>query len=186
MKLLIIVLLFIPQVIFGQKTDSCKISAFKFVYCRINPITIYSGSGYLKDRIMQNIEIGRTFGMLDAGLAIGQTSLRKDSIGNGNKFLEAKITMDVCQYGIFSSEMTVGAGGVFNSQNFLMLELSYTIYGQFWKNMGVGITTGYIDYSGNFTDASHNTFGLYIRYGLLRPESGGLFNVGRMRHHMHR
>lgn len=78
--------------------------------------------------------------------------------------------------------MTVGAGGVFNSQNSLMLELSYTIYAQFWKHGGIGIITGYYDFSGNTTDSSHNMFGLYFRYGLLRGENGGLLSVGRMMH----
>lgn len=149
------------------------------------PLGIYTGAGYLKDRITQNIEIGKTFGMIDVGLALGQTALRKDTLGNGKNFLEAKITMDICQYGIFSNEMTIGAGEVFNSQNFLMLEISYTIYAQFWKRCGMGIVTGYIDYSGNTTDASHNMFGLFLRYGLLRPENGGLINIGRMARHMH-
>jgi hypothetical protein len=49
--------------------------------------------------------------------------------------------MDIAQYGIFSNEMTIGAGEVFNSREYLMLELSYTIYAQFWKNFGVGIIT---------------------------------------------
>ena len=40
-----------------------------------------------------------------------------------------------------------------------------------------------VDYSGNTTDASHNTFGIFIRYGLLRPENGGIINISRMAGH---
>ena len=149
-------------------------------YARTLPLGIYTGAGYPKDRITQNIEIGKTFGMIDAGLAYGRTSLRPDTAGHGTDYLEAKVTMDLCQFGIFSNEMTVGAGGLFNSDKYLMLELSYTIYGQFWKHVGVGIVTGYYDFSGNTTDVSHNMFGLYLRFGLIRPENGGLINLGRM------
>jgi hypothetical protein len=171
-----------------NKRDTSKtIEPFtKTMYVRCMPLGIYTGAGYLQNRITQNIEIGKSFGMIDAGIAYGKTAIQ-DTAGNGTNYLEAKVTMDVCQYGLFSNEMTIGAGGVINSKNYLMLEISYTIYGQFWKRCGIGIVTGYYDYSGNTTDASHNMFGLYIRYGLLRPENGGLINIGRMaRTHMHR
>ncbi len=170
------------------KKDSIKIKEpfTKTMYVRCMPLGIYTGAGYLQNRITQNIEIGKSFGMIDAGLTYGKTAI-KDTSGNGTNYLEAKVTMDVCQYGIFSNEMTIGAGGVIDSDNYLMLEISYTIYGQFWKKCGIGIVTGYYDYSGNTTDAAHNMFGLYLRYGLLRPENGGLINIGRMaKTHMHR
>jgi hypothetical protein len=134
----------------------------------------------MKDRISQNFELGKTFGMMDCGIAFGRNALRKDSAGNGTHFLEAKFSMDIAQYGIFSNEMTIGAGGVFNSKNYLMLELSYTIFAQFWKNFGIGIVTGYYDFSGNQTGANRNTFGIFCRYGLIHSD-GGLFNlIGRI------
>jgi hypothetical protein len=189
MKFIIsIILLFNITISYSQKVDSVyvKDKFFNTIYLRTMPIGIYTGASYLKDKITQNFEFGKSVGMFDIGLAIGQTALRKDTLGNGNKFLEGKITMDVCQYGIFSNEMTVGAGYVFFSENFMMLEISYTIYAQFWKRMGMGITTGYVDYSGNYTDASHNQFGLFLRYGLLREETGGLLNMAARTHHFHR
>jgi hypothetical protein len=171
-----------------DKKDSSAIkeSFTRTMYGRFMPLGIYTGAGYPKNRITQNIEIGKSFGMIDAGLVYGKTAIQ-DTAGNGTNYLEAKVTMDVCQYGIFSNEMTIGAGGVFNSKNYLMLEISYTIYGQFWDKWGIGIITGFYDFSGNTTDASHNMFGLYLRYGLPRPENGGLINIGRMtRTHLHR
>jgi len=166
----------------SSTSDSTKIKPqwYRLIYARVQPFGIYTGSGYLKDRINQNAEVGYSFGMIDAGVAVGRNALRRDSLGNGNVFLEGKMTMDVCQYGIFSNEMTIGAGYVFNSQTPLMLELSYTIYAQFWKNVGIGFVTGFYDFSGDYSDSYHNTFGIYLRYGLLREESGGLLNIGRM------
>jgi hypothetical protein len=156
------------------------------IYMRAMPLCIYTGAGYLKDRINQNFELGKSFGMIDAGIAIGRNALRSDTAGNGTMYLEGKFTMDICQYNIFSNEMTIGAGYVINSKNYLMLEISYTIYAQFWKHFGIGITTGFYDYSGNITDASHNTFGLFCRYGLMRTEGGLLNNIGRMNRMRHR
>jgi len=168
-------------------TTKKKIPFVKTFYVRFTPIGIYTGAGYIQDRLTQSFEFGKTFGMIDIGLAYGRTALRKDTLGNGIDYLEGKITMDICQYGIFSNEMTVGAGGVFKSQNSLMLELSYTIYAQLWKNGGMGIVTSYYDFSGNKTDVSHNMFGVYFRWGIIRNENGGILNAGRMmRQHIFR
>ena len=131
---------------------SKKIDWYQAFYMRAQPVGIYTGSGYLKDKVNQNFELGYSVGMFDFGIAVGRNALRKDSLGNGNNYLEGKITMDICQYGIYSNEMTVGGGYVFQSQDYLMLELSYTIYAQFWKNLGIGITTGFYDFSGDYTD----------------------------------
>ena len=151
------------------------------IYLRPMPLCVYTGAGYLKDRTNQNIELGKSFGVIDVGAALGRNALRHDTLGNGTTYLEAKVTMEIAQYGLFSNEMVIGGGYVFNSQNFLMLEISYTIYAQFWKRMGLGILAGFYDYSGNRTDNSRNTFGLFCRYGLARPEQGGLLNIPRAR-----
>ena len=151
------------------------------IYIRPMPLCVYTGAGYLKDRTNQNIELGKSFGVIDVGAALGRTALRHDTLGNGTTYLQAKVTMEIAQYGVFSNEMIIGGGYVFNAQNFLMLEISYTIYGQFWKRMGIGIFSGFYDFSGNLTDNSRNTFGLFCRYGLARPQQGGLLNIPRAR-----
>ncbi len=151
------------------------------IYVRTLPLCVFTGANYLKDKISQNIELGKSFGIMDVGVALGRNALRRDTAHNGTTYAEAKISMEIAQYGIFSNEMVVGAGYVFDSNNFLMLELSYTIYGQFWKHFGIGVTTGFYDYSGNTTDNSRNTFGLFCRYGLTRPDANSLLNLPRGR-----
>ena len=146
------------------------------IYGRVTPLCIYTGADYLKDKISQNVEIGKSFGIIDLGVAVGRNALRRDTAHNGTTFAEAKLTMEIAQYGIFSNEMIVGAGYVFDSKNFLMLELTYSIYGQFWDRFGIGITTGFYDFSGNTTDNSRNTFGVFCRYGLRRPDGSTLLN----------
>jgi hypothetical protein len=154
------------------------------IYVRAMPLCLYTGADYLKDKINQNIELGKSFGIVDVGAALGRNALRRDTAGNGTTYLEAKITMEIAQYGIVSNEMIIGGGYVFDSKNFLMLELSYSIYAQFWPRVGLGIVTGFYDYSGNLTDNSRNTFGIICRYGLSRPQ-GGLFNIPRARRMAH-
>ncbi len=164
---------------------NAKASSAKYVfnfkkapwYVRSTPFAIYTGAGKLSDKVTQNIEIGKSFNVIDLGIAFGRNSLRADT----TLFLEGKVTMDVCNYGIFANEMTVGAGKVFDSQGSIMLELSYTIFAQIAPRFGVGITTGYYDFANEIFDSSRTFYGVYCRWGLQRTDTGGLLGIGRGR-----
>jgi hypothetical protein len=159
-------------------TDSVK-ATFNFKeapwYVRSVPFSIYTGAGKTSDRVAQNIEIGKTFRVIDLGVAFGRNSLRPDT----TLFLEGRITMDVANYGIFANEMAIGAGRVFDSKGSLMLELSYNIFAQIATNFGVGITTGYYDFSNDSFDSSKTFYGFIFRYGLQRTDAGGIVGMGR-------
>lgn len=144
-------------------------------YGRLMPLAIYTGAGKRADRIPQSIEIGKSYNVVDVGLAFGRSSLRPDS----TYFLEGRVTMDVCNYGIFANEMTIGAGRLFDAQGSLMLELSYNLFAQVSPRWGFGLTTGYYDFSSELTDSSKTFYGVYFRYGLQRTDGGGLLGLGR-------
>lgn len=139
------------------------------------PFAIYTGAGKRADRVPQSIEIGKSYNVVDFGLAFGRVSQRPDS----TLFLEGRVTMDVCNYGIFANEMTIGAGRIFDKSGSLMLELSYNIFAQVSKRWGIGLTTGYYDFSNEVADASKTFYGVYVRYGLPRTDGGGLLGIGR-------
>ena len=145
-------------------------------YARTMPFAIYTGAGKTRDRVAQTIEVGKSFDMIDLGLAVGRSSLRPDT----TLFLEGRVTMDVANYGIFASEMTIGAGKLFGTQGSLMLELSYTIFAQVGKRIGVGLSTGYYDFSNEVYDTSKTYYGIYFRYGIQRTDNGGLLGIGRI------
>ncbi len=148
-------------------------------YVRGMPVSLYTGAGKLYTKISQSIELGRSFGMIDAGLAFGKINQLADS----NKFIEARFTMDASVYGRYSNELSLGFGHVFNSNTPIMLEISYTIMAQVYRNWGIGIVTGYYDFSGDTADVSRTYYGLFIRYGLKRSESGSLINKKVRLHH---
>lgn len=81
--------------------SSDKEPFYKSMFVRCMPFGIYTGAGYLQDRVTQNIELGKSFGMIDAGLCYGVNALREDSLGNGRHYLEGRITMDLCQFEFF-------------------------------------------------------------------------------------
>jgi len=166
-----------------QSKDTIPKQSFKFKslpwYGRAMPFAIYTGAGKTKDRVAQSFEIGKSFNVLDIGIAGGRNSLRADT----NLFLEGRVTMDVCNYGIFANEMTIGAGKLFDSKGSLMLELTYTIFAQVAKHWGMGIETGYFDFSNENFDSSKTYYAIYLRYGLQRTDSGGLLAIGRGKGH---
>ena len=168
----------------SRSSEDSSRSIFNFkaapIYVRTTPFSVYTGAGAPKDRIAQSIEIGKSFNVIDLGVAFGRNSLRPDT----SLFLEARVTMDVANYGIFANEMTIGAGRVFDKQGSLMLELTYSIMAQVAPRVGIGLTTGYYDFSSETTDSSKTFYGIYLRFGLMRTDSGGLLggsNRGRGR-----
>lgn len=184
-KLLSLFIILSIVVNLSAQSDTVQVKASW--YGRVMPVSLYTGFGYMPDKISQNIEFGRSIGVIDVGLSYGRISLRPDS----TQFVEAKVTMDACQIGIFSNEFTVGVGTVFNSKTPIMLELSSTIFAQVGTNWGVGVVTGYYDFSGNNYDFNKNYFGLYARIGLLRNDGGMLMNRKvhihpHTHHHHHR
>ena len=187
-QLCIFFILFFLQNSFSQSSsqvDSIDRPHFKFKnlpwYGRSTPFSIYTGAGKIKDRVAQHIEIGKSLNIIDLGVAFGRNSLRPDT----NLFVEGKVTMDLANFGIFSNEMTIGAGKLFDSRGSLMLELTYTIFAQVSNHWGFGISTGFYDFSNEDYDSSKNFYGFYIRYGLQRSDFGGILNVGQGRSHHH-
>ena len=141
------------------------------------PFSIYTGAGKPADRIAQSVEIGKSFNVIDLGVAVGRNSLRPDS----TLFIEGRVTMDVANYGVFANEMTIGAGRVFDARGSLMLELSYSIFAQIAPKFGIGLTTGYYDFSNELYDSSKTYYGICLRYGIQRTDAGGLMGIGRGR-----
>ncbi|WP_264521037.1 hypothetical protein [Flavobacterium sp. N1994] len=133
----------------------------------------------LSQRICQNAEFGRSFGSVDVGIALGQfRRMVADSSSVG--FSELRVTMDACQFGIFSNEISVGAGCLFNSKTPVMMEISSTLFAQLEEHWGLGFVFGNIDFVGDHNDANKSFFGLYFRYGLMRNEGGILTNKLRV------
>lgn len=163
-KLLLLILPLFTLAQFEEDTVKVKTSW----YMRISPYSVYTGPGLFKDKHTQNFETGFSHGVIDLGLSAGRVSFRKDTTG----FVEAKVTMDGCQYGRFSNEYSVGIGYVHNPNSPLMLDVSTTIFVQLSEHWGLGTVTGYYDISGKTQGYNYNYFGLYLRYGLLRDGNG--------------
>jgi hypothetical protein len=88
--------------------------------------------------------------------------------------------MDACQYGIFSNEISIGAGYTFSKTMPIMLEISSTIFAQVGDNWGLGIIIGTYNFTGDNDDLNKSFTGLFLRYGLIRDDGGILLNRTRV------
>ena len=168
MRLIYFVYIFLFMNVYGFSQDSTVTTSSW--YFRSMPFSIYTNAGKYPDRVNQNIEFGRSFEVLDLGLAFGRNSLRPDT----TSYLQARITMDACQYGIFSNEVSVGVGKIFNSNTPMIFEYSTTILAQVSKKIGLGVIVGNYDFTGEITDISKQFYGVFLRIGLMRNENGYL------------
>jgi len=107
----------------------------------------------LSQRVTRNVEFGRSFGSVDVGLAFGEFKhMVVDS--SSVKYTELRVSMDACQFGIFSNEISIGAGYMFNSKTPVMMEISSTLYAQVTDKFGFGFVFGNIDFVGNYDDTN--------------------------------
>jgi hypothetical protein len=157
---------------FSQINSKDFDSISKSFYSRVIPFGTSLDAGKFSTRIIQNFEVGKTFGPLDIGIAVG-----KFSNSDSTNFAQLRTTFDATQIGVFSSEFAIGVGKVFNSSTPLMLEISTTLLAQFTKKIGVGAIFGSYDFIGEYERGNKQFFGLFLRYGPMRNESGGL--IGR-------
>jgi hypothetical protein len=186
MKKILFLLLLIPNILLAQ--DTVKHSAF---YSRIMPVSTITGAGTLPNKLLQTIEVGRSFSMLDLGLAYGGHLIPVDNtqapfVGLSKynfSFLEVRATMDASQYGIFSNEISIGMGYNFDKDIPCVLEITSTILAQVHKHIGIGVVVGYYDFSGSVVDYNTEYYGLFMRIGLQRSESGTLLGHKPHMHH---
>ena len=167
-----VLFIFIIKNSFSQINSKDFDSIGKSFYSRVIPFGTSLDAGKFSTRIIQNFEVGKTFGPLDIGIAVG-----KFSNSDSTNFAQLRTTFDAAQIGVFSSEFAIGVGKVFNSSTPLMLEISTTLLAQFTKKIGVGAIFGSYDFIGEYERGNKQFFGLFLRYGPMRNESGGL--IGR-------
>jgi len=192
MKKLLFLLLLIPSLVFAQ-SDTLKVNLLqkKAFYARIMPVSTFTGAGSFTNKLTQTIEVGKSIGMLDLGIAYGGHIFAVDNgvapFVDANKynfnFLEAKMTMDASQYGIFSNEISIGAGYNFDKDIPCMLEITSTVMAQVSKYVGIGAAVGYYDFSGKAVDFNSEYYGLFMRIGLQRSDAGALLGHKPHVHH---
>ncbi len=169
----ILFLLFVSFIVLKGFSQDSSLKIKDNIYIRINPLSLASEPGKIQNRISQNIEVGKTFGPLDIGVAFGRLNTTKNDT---SKFALLKLTFDAAQIGIFSNEFSIGAGTVFKSSTPYMFDISSTLLAQIGRKTAVGVVVGTSDFSGQYNQFTKNYYGILIRYGYLRSENGDLIS----------
>jgi hypothetical protein len=200
MKKVVLIFLLIMTKTYGQVADTLSVETDTIVskkvtsswYARSMFVSLLSANTSqtdetIKTRFSQNIEFGKSFGMVDLGISIGYAA-SIDSIPNNHtdlktvqsQYILGKLSMDACQYGIFSNEITIGGGYMFNKTTPIMLEISSTIFAQIGENWGLGVVYGNYNFTGDKNDLNKTFTGLFLRYGLIRDDGGILLSRTRV------
>ncbi|MBC7485562.1 MAG: hypothetical protein H7282_02265 [Cytophagaceae bacterium] len=167
---ILFLLCFISIASYSQDTIKVKSS----YYGRIQNLTYDGANSNLTNRFMLMAECGKSFSVLDIGLAVGYK-------GGDSVLFMPKLTLDASQYQFLSNEYSIGVGYYAGSQTPLVFDISSTILAQISKKVAIGINAGFTDYSGDTTSFIKNYFGLIVRIGLLRDFNGVLTKTTRMR-----
>jgi hypothetical protein len=167
---ILFLLCFITITSYSQDTIKVKSS----YYGRIQNLTYDGANSNLTNRFLQMAEFGKSFSVLDIGLAVGYK-------GGDSVMFMPKLTLDASQYQFLSNEYSIGIGYYAGSETPLVFDISSTILAQISKKIAIGINAGFTDYSGDNNSYTRNYLGFIVRIGLLRDFNGLLTKTTRMR-----
>jgi hypothetical protein len=145
----------------------CTQSAFSQFYLSVSPC-YYNGTGSRSQKLSGTVEVGRTFDVLNLGLDYGRTNFAASDkeVGDTSKFVELRPTLTVFQKGNFSSGLTIGIGHVFNAEQNLLTEFSYSIGYNITPNFMIGLFQGNYWFDGKYSASKWEYTGLSLTFSL--------------------
>jgi len=142
----------------------------RYYYLSVNANTLVNTRGGVAERFSPAIEVGRTYGIFDLGLATGRTnSVNKG--GDTTRYLEFRPTINIFSKGRFAEGLCLGAGYIFKGKQALMTEICNSINFNVSENVALAITQGYYFVDGTNSSRSTQYIGLSFTYNFLRPHS---------------
>ena len=142
----------------------------RYYYLSVNADVFVNTKGGAAKRFAPAIELGRTYGIFDIGLATGRTN----SLSSGSDtthYLEFRPTINVFSAGRFAEGLCLGAGYVFGAKQGLMTEICNSINFNISETVAVAVTQGYVFYDGTNDNRNTQYMGLAFTYNFLRPHS---------------
>lgn len=125
--------------------------------------------GFAK-RFSPSLEIGRTYGIFDIGLATGKLNSSAGS-RDTSRYLEFRPTINVFSKGRFAEGLCLGGGYVFGAKQGLMTEISNSINFNVNVNLEVAVVQAYMFFDGTNDSRSAQFMGINITYNFLKPHS---------------
>jgi hypothetical protein len=142
----------------------------QYFYVTTGANAFVNTKGGFAKRFSPSLEIGRTYGIFDIGLATG----RLNSLAGGRdttRYLEFRPTINVFSKGRFAEGLCLGGGYVFGAKQGLMTEICNSINFAINENLEVAVLQGYMFFDGTNDNRSTQFMGFSLTYNFLRPHS---------------
>jgi len=142
----------------------------QYFYVTTGANVFVNAKGGFAQRFSPSIELGRTYGIFDIGLATGRLNVQNNT-RDSSLYLELRPTINIFSKGRFAEGLCLGAGYVSGAKQGLMTEICNSINFSVNENFQIAIVQGYMYFDG--TNNSRNTqfMGLNLTYNLLRAHS---------------
>lgn len=142
----------------------------RYFYITVNANTYVNTTGSFRKRFSPSVEVGRTYGIFDIGLAAGKLNIA-GSGSDTTSFLEFRPTINVFSKGRFSESLFLGAGYVFNAKERMLTEICNNINFNISEKVAVSVAQAYIFFDGVNSHRNSQYMGFNLTYNLLKPHS---------------
>ncbi|GAC1300196.1 MAG: hypothetical protein NVSMB24_00240 [Mucilaginibacter sp.] len=142
----------------------------RYYYLSVLAEALVNTKGGFAKRFSPGLELGRTYGIFDIGLATGQVSSRSSG-GDTTHYIEFRPTINIFSAGRFAEGLCLGGGYVFGAKQGLMTEICNSINFNISSEVAVAVTQGYYFFDGTNSSRSSQYMGFTLTYNFLRPHS---------------
>jgi hypothetical protein len=153
-----------------EKDTSKENKEPQYFYVSGNADVFVNTKGGAAKRFSPSVEVGRTYGIFDMGLATG----RLNSIGPGGdttRYLEFRPTINIFSKGRFAEGLCLGGGYVFKAKQGLMTEICNSINFNITEIWAIAVTQGYYYFDGTNSNRGAQYMGFSLTYNFLKKHS---------------
>lgn len=154
-----------------METDTSKENKEpQYFYVSVNTNVFVNSKGGFAKRFSPSVEVGRTYGIFDIGLATGKTNTLSSG-SDTTQYLEFRPTINIFSKGRFAEALCLGGGYVFGAQQGLMTEVCNSINFNISETVAVAVVQGYFYYDGTNSSRGTQYMGFNLTYNFLRKHS---------------
>lgn len=141
----------------------------QYFYLSANTNVFVNTKGGAAKRFSPSVEVGRTYGIFDIGLATGK--LNELSGNDTARYIELRPTINVFSKGRFAESLCLGAGYVLSAKQGLMSEICNGINFNVSTTFAIAMVQGYVFFDGTNSNRTGQYIGINLTYNFLKPHS---------------
>ncbi|MEO8884750.1 MAG: hypothetical protein ABI367_01730 [Mucilaginibacter sp.] len=154
-----------------EKDTSKENQEPRYFYITTGANFFVSAKGGVAERFIPSIEVGKTYGIFDIGVASGQFSTTRTDTTH---FFEFRPTINIFSKGRFSEGLCLGVGYVAGAKQALVTEICNSINFNISEKLEVAILQGFYYFDGTNSSRNMQYMGLNLTYNLLKKHSVNL------------